>query len=107
MEVDVVHQQAIVVVFQPHFDGVSDPYADEGARNLVTEGPVAIGRSVGELADDLNRFQINLDPLRATLADGWRQISRIAHNRNRAVRLHDLADDMRVRDWTTGRLSAE
>src|SRR5262249_55009253 len=50
MEIDVVHHDAVVMIFELYFDRISNPDADEWSRHLLVEGPVAIGRAIGEVA---------------------------------------------------------
>ena len=97
VEVDIVHHDAVVMVLEMHFDGVADAHADERPRHLLIEGPVAIGRAIGEIARHLDGFKVDLDAPRPPAANRWWQIGRIAHDRNRTIGLNDLADLVRQR----------
>jgi hypothetical protein len=97
MEVDVVHHRAVVVVLEAHLDRVADADPHERTRHLVVEGPVTVGRAVGELADDFGRIEIDLHALRTTRPDwGW-QIGWIAHDRDSAIALDMTGGRMGVR----------
>ncbi|MBV6487868.1 MAG: hypothetical protein GHHEDOFH_01822 [Pseudorhodoplanes sp.] len=107
MEVDIVHQRAVFVVFQLHLDGVADAHADERAGDLLVEGPVAVGRPVGELAGHLDGFEIDLHALRAALADRLGQVGRAAHDRDRGIGFDDLAHVVGMRSRSACGLGAE
>jgi hypothetical protein len=76
MEVHVVLHPAVLVVLQRHLDGVADPHADKGPGHLAAEGPVAVGRAVGEIALALDCLEIHAHGLRRAVADFSRQVAR-------------------------------
>ena len=105
VEVDVVHQDAVVMVFQTHFDRIADAHANERPGDLLIERPIAIGRAVGEIACHFNGLEIDPDALWPAAANRRRQVGRIAHDRNGAVGLYDLADLVCRQHRSIGRLS--
>ena len=62
------------------FDRVADAHAQERARHLAVERPVAEGGAVGQPAFDLDGHQIDAHGLRVALADRRRQVGRIARD---------------------------
>src|SRR5215831_11642983 len=78
MEIDVVHHDAVVMIFEAHFDGIANPNADKWPGYLLVEGPVAIGRAIGEVARHLDGLELNFDASRRTAADRRRQVGGIA-----------------------------
>jgi hypothetical protein len=58
MEIDIVHHDAVVMILEMHFHRIADTYTDEWAGNLLIEGPVTVRCTVGELACDLDGFEL-------------------------------------------------
>ena len=69
-----------------NFDGVADPHAQERTGHFAVEGPVAERGAFREPAFELDADQIDAHGLRVALADGRRQIGRVA----RDVRLDNV-----------------
>src|SRR3546814_8044915 len=68
MEVHRVDMRRVLGVGKIDFHRIADPYTDEGAGNLIVEGPVFIGAAAGQLTDDFGRFKIHRKRLGAALA---------------------------------------
>jgi hypothetical protein len=92
------------MVFQAHFYRVADAHADEWPGHFLIECPVTIGSAVGEVACHLDGFQVDFDAPRPTAANWRREVSRIAHDGDWAIRLCNLADLVRRQDRPICRL---
>jgi len=97
MEIDVVHHRAVVFVVQMHFHRVADAYADKRAGDFLVKRPILIGRTVDELACDLDGVEFDLHALRTALADRRRNVGGITHDVDRRIALDDLVRRMRQR----------
>src|SRR5262245_8994886 len=72
VKVDVVHHDAVVMIFQADFHGVADAHANEWSWYLLIECPISVGRTVGEIAGDFDGFKIDPDTLGTASADRHR-----------------------------------
>ena len=83
VEVDRVDHPAVLVVLEGQLDGVPHADAQERPRHLAVERPVMVGRLVGEPADQLHGFQLDLMGARRPGSQRPRQIGGVPRDAHR------------------------
>ena len=80
VEIDVVRHCAVMGILHRHFDRVANANTHKRSRDFAVEGPVMIGRTVGELAGELDRFKIDLDRRRSAAGERSGKIGSVAND---------------------------
>ena len=76
MEVHGVRHRAVRQIPEVNLNRIANAHPVKGSGHLAVECPVFISRSIGKLAFDFNRFQVDADGLRLAHGDrdrnfGW------------------------------------